>query len=257
MKNIFILIAMVALASCSQINRYSNTIDKNSEGINYMNQNLYEKAISSFREALALHLNDKEVLNTIYRNMSIAFYQTDQLDSAVKYSFKAASLYPKDSYEYLVNQADALTMSDKVDEALVMLHQAYELNPKDIAVNNSLGLIYLGESGDEYYDPDQALEYNLNAYNINKDRATEGVLALNYFELDNYEKARYHYYKISIEYPNDAENLFQLGLTEFYDGKTEMAMNYFERAVKIDPEYQDAVDDVLEEVTESEEPNQD
>jgi len=122
----------------------------------------------------------------------------------------------------------------KTKEALDNLNLAYDKNPNEVEVNNSLGLIYLGDYGIEFLDAKKALKYNQKAFDINKDRITEDVLGRNYFELGDYNSAEKHFEKLSVEHPDILPYKLNLGMIKFKLSKRKEADNLFDIVVKAD-----------------------
>lgn len=138
------------------------------------------------------------------RYISLGYYELGDYPRSGEYAAKAAAFYPEGSYDYLVNMADADLMLDRVPEAVAKLEQAFLLAPRQLAVNNVLGLVYLGDNGAEYIDYRKALQYNKAAFEIAPGRITEIVLARNYLELEEYELARQHLSDLGQRYADDA-----------------------------------------------------
>ncbi len=165
-----------------------------------------------------------------------------EIDSSLVYSQLAADCYPKDSYEYLTNISDIKISTGETAEAEKLLLKAIRIKPNEVAANNTLGAIYLGEFGTEFFAPEKALPYNIKAFEINNDRITEDVLGRNYIELGDYNKARTHYSKLHKEYPDIEVLAYQLGVVEYLDGNKEKAEIYFNKVIAKNPEHQWAID---------------
>lgn len=138
------------------------------------------------------------------RYISLGYYELGDYPRSGDYAAKAAALYPEGSYNYLVNMADADLMQDRVPDAVAKLEQAFALESRQLAVNNVLGLVYLGDNGAEYADYDKALPYNKTAFEIAPGRITEIVLARNYLMLEDYALAGQHLSDLSRRYADDA-----------------------------------------------------
>jgi tetratricopeptide (TPR) repeat protein len=95
-------------------------------------------------------------------------------------------------------------MQGRVPEAAARLEQAHALEPRGLAANNVLGLLYLGDNGEQYADHRKALAYNRAAFEIEPGRITEIALVRNYLALHEYEQARAHLLDLSRRYADDA-----------------------------------------------------
>lgn len=138
------------------------------------------------------------------RFISLGYYELNDFPRSGEYAAKAAAYYPQGSYDYLVNMADADLMQGKVPEAATKLEQAHALEPRGLAANNVLGLLYLGDNGEQYSDHRKALAYNRAAFEIEPGRITGIALARNYVALHEYEQARAHLFDLSQRYADDA-----------------------------------------------------
>lgn len=241
-KTLTIFILILTLFSCNETIRESKALLKNQKGLEYLDQAQYDQAIKSFKEAIKIPNLSNDTKAMIYRNIAQTYYEMMELDSSITYSQLAADNYPKDSYEYLTNLADVKIFTGKTEEAIILLEQAVKLKPNELAANNSLGAIYLGEFGIEYFDPNKAIPFNLKAFEINNDRITEDVLGRNYIELENYEKARYHYLRLYKKYPDIEVIAYQLGAIEYLEGNKDKAEEYFKEVINKNPENKYAID---------------
>ncbi len=242
MKNIIYLLTLVTFVSCGEIKREVDAINKNDEGLEHLDKGEYQLAISSFKEAIKDNKLSNNTKAQILRNIAQTYYEMMENDSSLHYSELAAKCYPKDSYEYLVNFADVKLMEGDVNTAINMLERAVKKKPNQLAANNSLGIIYLGDYGIEYLNPEKALPYNLKAFEINNDRITEDVLGRNYIKLKDFKNARFHYSKLHKEYPEMEVITYQLGVVEFLDGNEKKADNYFDQVIKKNSEYSYAIE---------------
>lgn len=162
-----------------------------------------EQAIAKFEEFVASPLaNDSQKAHAL-RYISLGYYELGDYPRSGEYAAKAAAFYPEGSYDYLVNMADSELMLGKVPEAVVRLEQAIALAPRKLAANNVLGLVYLGDNGEQYADYRKALTYNQAAYEAEPGRITEIVLVRNLLELQEYEQARTHLLGLSQRYGDD------------------------------------------------------
>ncbi|MCB0734581.1 MAG: tetratricopeptide repeat protein [Flavobacteriales bacterium] len=236
-KLILLLIAPFLVMSCGRIRSESEAIEHNERGIEASNMGDSEGALQAFKEALAVGNLSKKTKATVLRNIAQTYFEMLESDSAMHYYQLAADCYDEGTFDYLVNVADIKLHQDETPEAIKMLHQAADMKPDEIQVNNTLGLIYLGEFGEEYYDAKKALIYNLKAYNTNKDRITGDVLARNYIELEKYKKAIDLYYELINNYPEMADLRYQLGTAEYYDGNTAEANRQFDETLRLDSSY--------------------
>lgn len=170
--------------SCNQMPGEDDGIKRNQAGINYMNAGKYELALTEFTEAIKDPKLLDDAKGTIYRNIALTYSELEKNDSSIHYYTIAAKLFKKTSYDYLVNMAGVDLHKGQTQNALNKLLKASALNPEDLSVNNTLGLIYLGDYGDEFADPEKALPFNKKADAISSNRITEDILGRNYYDLE-------------------------------------------------------------------------
>jgi tetratricopeptide (TPR) repeat protein len=214
----------------------------NEQGIQLINHGKHEEALQLFLKAIKSSNISKDTRGTIYRNIALTYNQLDKKDSAIHFSTLAAKCYRKNSYDYLVNAADVDLLRRKTAPALTKLLRAVDIDPDEMAVNNSLGLLYLGEYGESFTDLDKALTYNLKAFDINGSRNIEEVLALNYYKLENYEKAELHYEHLHQVYPDMISYTLDMGMAKYkLKDKTE-ANKLFDEVIFKDSSYKATID---------------
>jgi len=172
------------------------------------------QAIAKFEEVVNSPVaTDAEKAHAL-RFISLGYYELNEFPRSGEYAAKAAAYYPPGSYDYLVNMADADLMQGRVLEAAAKLEQAHALAPRGLAVNNVLGLLYLGDNGEQYSDHGKALAYNRAAFEIEPGRITEIALVRNYLVLEDYEQAHAHLLDLSQRYADDAYISNLLGQAE-------------------------------------------
>ena len=208
----------------------------NNKGLSFLDKQDYDSAIFIFKKATQTRsVSEKNKVN-ILRNIAITYSEMDKTDSAKIFYKKAAAASSKNSYNFLVNNADVALLEDYIPKAISNFQAAWDLDNEKVDVNNGLGLIYLGEYGNTYFNPDKALRYNLKAYEINKDRNTQFVLGKNYYQLKKYDKALEIFNTLHEEYPDYTSYLTSLILIHEDAGHTAEANKLKADLKKQDPE---------------------
>lgn len=173
------------------------------EGQRLHDQGQSRAAIAKFEVVVAHPLaNDAQKAGAL-RYLSLGHYELGEYTLSGDYAAKAAAYYPKDSYDYLVNMADADLMHDQVPKAIERLQQAVTLNPREMTAHNVLGLVYLGDNGAQYIDYPKALEHNQKAFKISPGRISEVVLVRSYLKLGDYPSALEHLHSLHKRFPDD------------------------------------------------------
>lgn len=241
-RQLLFLILLTIFSSCTNFAKEKGALELNKEGIKLMNEGKYKAAIEVFKKAVKDSKLDLSSKGTIYRNLGIAFHEQQMKDSAAHFATLAAKCYYKGSYNYLVNMASVDILAGKTEIALSKLLRAVRINPDELAVNNSLGLIYIGDYGYEFTDYEKALKYNKQAYDLSFSRATEDILARNYYELGEYENAEIHYDNIYTKYPNEAVYALNSGLTKYKLKKIDEAERLFKQVLVMDSSYKETIE---------------
>lgn len=229
--------ATILASSCSQVVSEIEAIKMNNRGLIELNSGRHKEAINLFQEAIVSKSLSTNTRSTIYRNIAQVYMDMQVQDSAIHYSTLAATCYPTNTYDFLVNMADVHILKGKINPAINTLNKAYKMKPNDLAVNNSLGLIYLGEYDYEYMDVEKALPFNKKAFEINQDRNTEYVLAKNYFELGRFSDAEVHFKNLYIQYPENLDHAMFLGMTKYQLNNKKQAEELWNEVLAVDSSY--------------------
>lgn len=237
-----IIFLSLLIASCMERKAEESPLEMNQQGVQLINDGKQEDALKVFLKALQNKKLSKDYKGTIYRNIAITYTQLGKKDSAIHFSTLAAKCYRKNSYDYLVNAADVDLLRGKAASGLSKLLKAQNLDPSDMAVNNMLGLLYMGEYDESLTDLDKALEYNLKAFDISGTRIIEEVLARNYYSMKNYEKAQLHYEHLHQNYPDMVSYTLDVGMTKYKLKNKKEADKLFDEAIARDSSYRETID---------------
>lgn len=239
---LFIIIAFFTFG-CDTIQKTKLADEKNNEAIDLMNLGEFEKAIACLRIAVEADVFDDTKRSTFCRNLAIAFQQSEQPDSARVYFLRATNEAKVGSAQKELNAADVCLIDLNVTEAIEHLNKAALAGGEDLGVNNTLGIIYMGEYGDEFQDYGLAIKYNELAYAEDKSRPTLDVLARTYYEVDSLQKAHFHFTTLVNEYPQFPDYHYLLGAVEYELDNPEAAEIHFNEAIRLEPLYSDYIDE--------------
>ncbi|MFZ4057039.1 MAG: hypothetical protein ACOYKE_02820 [Ferruginibacter sp.] len=204
---IFFFAGLLFLVSCTD-NKSAQAKLINEQGLKYHQEGEDSLARQLFIQAANMKGVSNEDKASYYRNAAIS---TLELPDSAKFFFsKAKSLNKPNSYEYLVNNAYIHLINKKVDAAIADLKKAYQLNKEGLAVNNMLGLIYLGEYGKDYFEPFKAIKFNFQSFELYKDDQSKFVLAKNYYYIGRYNKSLTLFQQLYASYPNDYDYLITI-----------------------------------------------
>lgn len=245
MKNLFLFYIaglLIFLFSCKTGLQEEDAIKVNQEGIAFMNAGKYDEALQAFLRAVKSPRLSKESKGTIYRNIALTYNELEKKDSAIHFSTLAAKCYRKNSFDYLLNAAEVDILAGKTASALDRLLKAVKIDPEDMAVNNSLGLIYMGDYDATLTDLDKALMYNSKAFDVSGSRVTEEVLARTFYRMENYEKAETHYENLLEKHPDIISYSLAMGMIRFKQHKNQEADSLFEKVLSTDSSYKETID---------------
>jgi tetratricopeptide (TPR) repeat protein len=185
--SILLLIIACYSAACGLRNpRRAQELNK--IGLKYSAQGSRADALKYFIEAYEMEgITDSQ--RTIYMENIGNEYWMNNVDSAIYYYAQAARVNNRNSFNWLYCMANVYILKGQTDTALLYGLRANDRNSKDMLANNLVGLIYMGEFGQDYYAPEKALKYNLRSYEAYYDVASEFALAKNYYLLNKMDKA--------------------------------------------------------------------
>ena len=161
----------------------------NNEGVAFLDVENYEKAELALQKAWALKDVSEELKSAVARNLSLLHSAKNQTDSAAYYAKKSFEIAPKDSYYYCVSKAEFELIQKNIDAARDWYEKAKAINPDDMAVYNSLGMIYSGKYGFKYENVEKALINNQKAYELSPRDPLAESLAFSYMNVDKYTES--------------------------------------------------------------------
>lgn len=240
---LFLIVSLpIFFFSCKPGAQEEDAIQVNQRGIAYMNAGKYQEALEAFLKAVQSTRISRESKGTIYRNIALTYNELDKKDSAIHFSTLAAKCYRKNSFDYLLNTAEVDILTGKTASALSRLLKAAKIDPNDMAVNNSLGLIYLGDYDVTLTDFDKALTYNSKAFDVSGSRVTEEVLARTFYKMENYEKAEKHYEHLVEKHPDIISYTMAMGMIKYKLKKSDEAEDLFDKVLAKDSSYKETID---------------
>ncbi|MFM6926100.1 MAG: tetratricopeptide repeat protein [Ferruginibacter sp.] len=239
---LFLITGMpVFFFSCKTGLQEEDAVKVNQQGIEYMNAGKYEEALHAFLKAVQSTKISRDSKGTIYRNIALTYNELDKKDSAIHFSTLAAKCYRKNSFDHLLNSAEVDILTGKTASALDRLLKAVKIDPEDMAVNNSLGLIYLGDYDVSLTDYDKALTYNAKAFDVSGSRVTEEVLARTFYKMENYEKASTHYEHLLENHPDIISYSLAMGMIKYKMKKSDEAEVLFDKVIAKDSTYRETI----------------
>lgn len=200
----------------------------------------YDNAIENYNIALE-NLNPKDTTNRfiIYSNLGSIYFSNNKDEKALEMFNKALEYAEEKTLGYYTINARIGLINKDIESSISNLKKALEIDSEDFDSNNILGLIYLGEYDKHYTHYNEALKHNKKAYEMLQDFKTKQNLALNYYMLEQYDKAEPLFLSIEQSNPEDAVSLYCLSIINFIRDDYESAKNYYEKALEYDKQYKD------------------
>lgn len=247
---LFGFILLISISSCNIANQ-AEAAQLNENGLIAMDNGDLELAIDYFKQAIDKKGLDKETEATCLRNLAVAWDEFGNADSSKHYSLQAAEVIGKDTYEYELYLADVDMIDGNTASAIERLQRAKMLGGENMEICNLLGLIYLGEYGEEFIDFDQAVYYNRKAYQQGESRATTYLLALSEYYTDNNDEALMLFQSMRQNYPQFLDAMYFEGVIMLENGELEEGIQILEELRVLDPSYSEIIDQDIASLTES------
>jgi len=220
MMRFYFLFAFILLVSCkNQVAEEAKQL--NDEGVSSMDREEYVQAAHLFHRALKAGDLPKELSAGVFRNLSLLHTFHHEKDSALYYAKMGYEIAEEDSYFYFLNKGEYLLLTNNIDVAISNYEKAKKRKPEEMAIYNSLGMIYSGSYGEEFTNYEKALENNLKAYEITSREPLEEALATSYMNLERYKKSIPFWIRLIEKNTSKMEYHFQLGVAYLFSGKEE------------------------------------
>jgi Flp pilus assembly protein TadD len=153
----------------------------NGLGEAYAKQNRLDEAISEYKIAIQLRLDDADA----YNNLGVAYAKQNRLDEAIS-AYKTALYFRPYHAEAYYNLGNTYVKQNRLDEAISAYKTALQFKPDYVDAYNNLGVVYakqnrLDEAISAYktairFSPDHAdIYYNLGAAYVAQDRLDEAI----------------------------------------------------------------------------------
>jgi predicted TPR repeat methyltransferase len=193
----------------------------------YQSQGKFGEAITCFHQAISRKPDYAEA----YNNLGVACKELGRLDNALSYYLEAISLSP-DFVEALSNLGNLYKEMDRSQEAIECLLKAIKINPKYSEGYYNLGLI-LKESG-KIEDARACFKESIRLNPGFSD--AHNNLGNIFMSENNLDEAQICFQKAIALKPECVETLINMGVVLRFQGRTNDALHYFVRVLKIDSE---------------------
>lgn len=166
-----------------------DSITKNNEGLTSFDSGDSQTAINQLQQAAQEAATNETKINVL-KNLGYVHATEGQYDEAFNAFKGALGLAKQGTFDYYLISGEIALLEYKPNAALLSFNKAYELNPTDFQVNNSLALFYLDfeEVAPQYVDYTKALSYAKKAYeyDVEKSEISKQNLAIAHFFNENF-----------------------------------------------------------------------
>ncbi len=187
---ILVVLAMIVIGVYNSLDE--DTIAKNNEGLSSFDSGDSQVAINQFQQASQSAVSNENKINTL-KNLAYVYAAEGQNEQALSTFKEALNLTKVNSFDYYLISGEIALLEYKPNSAILSFNKAYELNPTDFQINNTLALFYidLEEIAPQYVDYPKALAYAKKAYEYDSEKSevSKQNLAIAYYFNDNFDQA--------------------------------------------------------------------
>ena len=167
------------------------------DGMLYMDQGDYARAIIEFQESIEVGSSSAEV----YFNMSEAYWMLQKYDKSISLAKKAISL-DEGAIDYKISLGKKYIALNKFELSLEIFSKISKLNPENADI-----LFIIGDLKAELNDIDGALLYYQEAYNVNNDLVVALEIAAQLAFNSNHRDLSKIFKKLLLADPSNSEYL--------------------------------------------------
>lgn len=186
---ILVVLAMIGIGAYNSLDE--DSITKNNEGLSSFDSGDSQTAINQLQQAKQDAVSNENKINTL-KNLAYVYTTEGQNELALSTFKEALALTKSNSFDYYLISGEIALLEYKPNSAILSFNKAYELNPTDYQINNTLALFYidLEEIAPQYVDYPKALTYAKKAYEYDPDKleVSKQNLAIAYYFNENYDK---------------------------------------------------------------------
>jgi len=200
-----------------------------------------EKDATALFDALLSQQNGMETLSNQFLQTGIDKYLNKEYEEAAK-SFKAAvslspySAYNVESSQYLVQTYLKL---EETDKAIETYQAAIQRNPDNDTLRVSLGQLFYSEARYE-----ESTEQYRGAVQINPSATNRYSYGEALLKVGNYSEAEYQFNQVKRLDPKSYAGDYGLGKMYAQDERYDKAIEHFERALNLQPDFYDALAEI-------------
>lgn len=185
---ILVVLGFIGLGVYGSID--DDAVEKNNDALKNLELGNAEQGIQQLNDASQSAVTKENKINTL-KNLGYAYDGEGKTEEALASFQQALALTTQNTFDYYLVSGEVALLESKPNSAAVSFKKAYELNPENFQINNSLALFYidLENTAPQYVDYPKALTHALKARSINESETARQNLGLAYFFNDNYDQA--------------------------------------------------------------------
>lgn len=199
-------------------------------GVIYLSKRLLDYAKDEFETALKYEPENDSIISE-YANF---LHSTSEFKKADEYYEKAIEVNPKAYVTYAFAALNKLFIND-YDKALEYINFAI-----GNSVQNGFFMYIAGKVRFLMKNYEDAKLYLIKSYEMDENIETKSLLAMCYYELENYEQAKNIYSSLLKVNEYNINVLYRLAQCENKLGNKDKALEYLEKTVEISPEFEEA-----------------
>jgi tetratricopeptide (TPR) repeat protein len=167
----------------------NQAVETNNNAISAYEAGKSDQAIQQFQEASHSALSTENKINTL-KNLAYVYASDLKNDLALNTFHEALALTRDGSYDYYLISGEIALLERKPNAALLAFNKAYELQPNEFQINNSLALFYLDleEIAPQYANYKRGLQFAQKAYELSPQEMAKQNLAIAYYFNEKYDQ---------------------------------------------------------------------
>lgn len=205
-------------------------------GVIYLSKRLLDYAKDEFEQAMNIEPENPKIIGE-YANF---LHAVSEFEKADEYYQKALQLDDKAYYMLAFSALNKMFLKD-YDKAQEQIDRAISHLPQD-----GFFLYIAGKIRYLKGDYEEAKRFLIKGYELDENIETKNLLAICYYELENYEQAKNIFKSLLKVNEYNINVLFWLAKCEHKIGNNDKALEYLEKTVAISPEFEEAQEMIRE-----------
>lgn len=186
---ILIVLALIGIGAYNSLDE--DSVTKNNEGLSSFDSGDSQTAINQLQQAKQDAVSNENKINTL-KNLAYVYTSEGQNELALSTFKEALGLTKNNSFDYYLISGEIALLEYKPNSAILSFNKAYDLNPNDYQINNTLAIFYmdLEEIAPQYENYPKALSHAKKAYEYDAEKSeiAKHNLAIAYYFNENFDQ---------------------------------------------------------------------